>query len=143
MDEKDFLEVAEAKLKEFVDLEKSLAAQEDGVRRRRAGIREDIELLTSSINVYRNLMGLPRMPVELTDDLQLGSIAAMAVDLIQRNRRPMKVVDIVEALETAGKLEKRPGRQNYSSVYSILFRDKRFAKTEQGEFGLAGPAFAG
>ena len=64
----------------------------------------------------------------------------MAQALMEREGRPLKVAEIVRALEDMGKMSRDAGpRANYGSVYGILKQSARFRKTGEGAFGLAQP----
>ena len=140
-----FIERAEAELERLLGEDRALAAQEDGVRRKRAELGGRIELLRSSVATYRDLMDIKDETLPSSrlfeEEVPQGTIAEMAAALIERHGGPMKVSDIVQELETRGKLKRGPGgnaaRGNYGTVFGTLARHRGFLKTGTGEFGLA------
>lgn len=140
----DFIHRAEAELGAATREENALAAQEEGVRRKRADLQQRMTELRDSIRVYRELMELgaeAKSPsVGMFDNIPLGSITDMAYAIIERQGAPMKVADIARTLVGAGKLKPNgTGKSsNYATVFGILRRDRRFAKMGEGTFGLAG-----
>ena len=142
----DFIQLVEAELYKLLEEDRALQAQEQGVRRKRAELGEEIQRLRGAASTYRELMGVAeeaKPSVGLFDDLPVdGTIADMA-EVLFRGRGAMKVAEIVGILEEVGKL-KRPDigesvRGNYGTVYGTLTRDKhRFVKKEQGVFDLVG-----
>lgn len=140
----DFIVQVERKLTELRRDDTQLAAQEEGVRRKRNDLRGQMAELQASLRVYRDFMGVPAEPspatsIGLFDDVPMGTIADMASGVIRKRGEPMKVADITRALESLGKLkpEDEGGRGNYGSVYGTLKRDRRFRLLEAGKFGLA------
>lgn len=65
-----------------------------------------------------------------------GSVATMAAAALRRAGKPMKVREIVTALQEAGKFSQTDSRTHYATVFGILRRDKRFVKLDEGLFGL-------
>lgn len=143
MERDEFITLAERQLADLGREDAALAAQEDGVRRKREVIQERIDALAQSVKVYRLIMGIgiePTPPARgMFDDIPMGSVSDMAFALIRRNEAPMKVSDIAKALQQAGKLKANADtRSNYSNVYGVLRRDRRFTRPAQGTFGVAG-----
>jgi hypothetical protein len=141
----DFITQVQRRVAEIGREDAQLAAQEDGVRRKRADLREQMGELQASLRVYREFMGVPADPqppvgVGLFDDVPMGTIADMAMAVISKRGEPMKVAEITRALESLGKMkpEDEGGRGNYGSVYGTLKRDRRFRLLDAGRFGLVG-----
>lgn len=143
MTQEDFIALAERQLADYVREDGALAAQEEGVRRKRSEIQQRIDDIRSSIRVYRDLMGIgaeqPPQPVGLFDDIPMGTIADMAAVILKKQGQPMKVAEVARVLEATGKLKagKTSAHQNYGTVYGTLQRDRRFERLAQGRFGLA------
>lgn len=144
MPQDEFITQVERKLGELRRDDHALAAQEEGVRRRRAELRSQMNELQASIRVYREFMGMPvelapRATTGLFDDIPMGTIADMSYAVVAKNGGPMKVADITRALEELGKLkpDSDGARGNYGSVYGTLKRDRRFRRAGTGSFGIA------
>ena len=141
----EFLQRADAELSELINVDLALAAQEDGVRRKRAELGERIERIRASVRTYHELMGIEQQAVPSSElfggEIPQGTIADMAAKLIETRGGPMKVADIVTELEKLGKLKPGgggdSGRGNYGTVFGTLDRSRRFVKTGAGEFGIA------
>lgn len=139
----DFVDEVERRLADLRREEVALAAQEEGVRRKRGEIRQRMNELEATIRVYREVMNQPAPPVTPTvglfENVPMGTIGNMAFEIMQRVGQPMKVADVARALVAAGKLqsEAEGDRGNYGTVYGTLLRDRRFTKVGTGAFGLA------
>ncbi len=140
--EDDFEDRAERQLRDLEREEAALAAQEEGVRRKRDELQQKINKLELSLDVYREVMerqngGAEPESTFFGPEIRDGTIAEMAEAVIRREGGVARVSDVVHVLLDRGKLT-RNGRRGYSTVYSILFRDPRFKRVAQGTFALAG-----
>ena len=97
----DFIQLVEAELYKLLEEDRALQAQEQGVRRKRAELGEEIQRLRGAASTYRELMGVAeeaKPSVGLFDDLPVdGTIADMA-EVLFRGRGAMKVAEIVGIL---------------------------------------------
>ena len=64
-----------------------------------------------------------------------GTVGSMAYELVKEHGAPMKVVDIVRALEEKGKF-KAAAKGNYGTVFGSLKADARFVKIGSAEYDL-------
>lgn len=140
MDEQhDFLTKARDQLRDVKSQDDQVAATMDGLARKRDELRGRIEALESSIEVYRDVMGIEgeaKPQIGLFGDIPTGTIAEMAEAIIVGAGGTAHVRAIVDALADRGKI-KGGGRSGYSTVYSILHRSARFQKAGEGTFTLA------
>jgi hypothetical protein len=75
------------------------------------------------------LQHLPHL--EYADDLQRGHLGEACDVALRRAGRPLRVTDLVEMLEFAGR---GMGKNGYRTVYVTLQRDDRFEKVGPGRF---------
>lgn len=134
----DFLSKARNQLRELTSQVDQVAATVDGLIRKRDELKSRIETLESSIEVYRDVMGVEneaRPQIGLFGDIPNGTIAEMAEAVMVGAGGKAHVRAIVDALVEQGKI--KGGRSGYSTVYSILHRSARFEKAGEGTFTLA------
>jgi len=124
----------------------ALAAQEEGVQRRRAELQKEIADLESFVKLYRSLTGEsvplpdPRTPISPKE-----SISNLAFRFLSDRGGGVPIADIIGWLVEIGKLPADRTHNNYSVVYATLMRDKRFERPEAGVFRLkpTGPTIFG
>jgi hypothetical protein len=139
----DFVERAREEYLRLQAEERALAAQEEGVRRRRAALQSRLTSIENAVVLYQELTGqttvMPEPDVGASNGLRMGTIVDMAAQVIERSGGRAKMTKIVEELERAGKLKpSEPGdRNNYATVYGTLRRSRRLHKADKGEWELA------
>lgn len=136
-----FLDRVTAEMTEVARAEAALAAQEDGIRRRRAELSERLNALATSAAMYREVMGIdkpeaPSRPLFEEGALPKGSVSEMAYAAIQKHGSPMQVADVTKALIAAQKFDGNDYRQHYATTYGILTKDKKFVKVAPGQFEI-------
>ncbi len=137
----EFIAKVLTQLRDLRRSDAALRAQEEGVRRRREELAGQIEVLESSLRVYRDVMELPEEASPertLFGEVALGTVADMAYEILSRHEGPMKVADLTKILEGLGKFAGTAENvRTYATVYGSLSRDSRFTRTDQGEFDLS------
>jgi len=120
-----------------------LAAQEEGVRRKRAELQQAMADLRRSTDVYLELMGIgettaPGQIAVVFDGADgQGTLSDLAFKALQAHGGRGRIVDIVGWLQEMGRLPKDPAKAQtqYSSVYTALLRDQeRVMRAGRGEF---------
>lgn len=134
----DFLTLVKRRLTDLQRQDSDLAAQEEGVRRKRAVVQNEINKLQFSAETYRHLMGIadeatPEQGLFGPDEAA-GSVAEMAADIMYRNGGQAALLEIRDELARLGKV--RPGQRGYGTVYASLSRGNRFVKVGPGVYGL-------
>jgi hypothetical protein len=131
--------------------DRSLAEDEERIRRERTDIRARLADLNRVATVYREYMGRPR-PETNALDLNLGdatngtapvaltgTVPDIAAALMAANGGRMKIRGILDEMVRIGKLKGKKG--DYGSVFGALARNKdRFYQVGPGEFGLRNPS---
>lgn len=139
----DFIARATARVRELEKDDAALAAQEEGVRRKRLALQEEIRIAQGAIDLYGEVMNVgtkpEATPQPLFDVPQPGTIADMTYAILVNSQKPMTVHEIARRLTQAGKLsEEGPGdaRTNYATVFGTLRRDRRFYRPAPGRFAI-------
>jgi hypothetical protein len=122
-----------------------LAAQEEGVRRRKQELQQALAEWERAIAIYAEAMELapPDSPGQITAALDTpeGTLSQLAEGYLAE-RGPAKINDLVAWLVSVGRLSGDPIKsgQNYGQVYTTLLRHPdRFRKVGRGEFSLQNP----
>ena len=120
-----------------------LAAQEEGVRRRKLELTQALAEWERAIALYAEAMELtpPDAPGQITAALDTpeGSLSQLAEGYLAERGTPAKINDLVKWLVSVGRLSGDPAKagQNYGQVYTTLLRHPdRFRKVGRGEFNL-------
>ena|ERR1035437_9681735 len=124
----------------------ALAAQEEGVRRKRAELQQEIAKLQTFVDIYRSLTGEPiPMPGPTTQASPAESISNLTFRFLSERGGGAPIADIIAWLVSIGKLPAERTHNNYSVVYATLMRDKRFDRPKPGLFRLkpTGPTIFG
>jgi hypothetical protein len=143
----DVLGRAKDKLDTLTKAEADLAAQEEGVRRRREAIRQEIAKLEAFIDVYIEISGLSSVASAVREVEKIAarpkvpeSISNLVFGFLSEQGGAAPIADIIAHLVDVGKLPPDRTHNNYSVVYATLMRDKRFARPRPGIFVLTPPA---
>ena len=148
----DVLDRAKDKLDALTKAEADLAAQEEGVRRRREAIRQEIAKLEAFVEVYVEISGLTSETSAVREVERVAarakvpeSISNLVFRFLSEQGGAAPIADIIAHLVEVGKLPPERTHNNYSVVYATLMRDKRFARPKPGLFELvqAGPTIFG
>jgi hypothetical protein len=152
MDTPDVLAKVSDKLDMLGRDDAALAAQEEGVRRRRTEIQQEVAKLQAFVEVYRSLTGVdaspaapPSAPAVRVGVKPTESISNLAFGFLSERSGATKIAEIIAWLVSIGKLSAERTHNNYSVVYATLMRDKRFTRPKAGEFALvpSGPSLFG
>lgn len=111
-----------------------------------ADLRAKRDKLTAAIEAIEELQGeAPRATVVTPRAAHIapsrkqrsGTVASIAHELIRTHGGPMKVSDIVRALQGMGKFKTIDARSNYGTVFGTLNDDHaRFVKAGEGMFEI-------
>jgi hypothetical protein len=141
--EDPFIARATATIDKLMDEERALAAQEEGVRRRRLALQQLVADWQRSIALYSDAMGLSgdATPGQVSAALDApeGSVVELAERYLREHGGTAKIKDVVRWLVAVGKLssEAEKSGQNYGAVYTAVLRHpERFKRIGRGEFEL-------
>lgn len=146
MDAPDVIAKVNDKLESLNRDDAALAAQEEGVRRKRAELQQEIAKLQAFVEVYRSLTGEPAPTLgPATQASPAQSISNLVFRFLSDRGGSAPIADIIAWLVEVGKLPAERTHNNYSVVYATLMRDKRFDRPKPGLFRLApaGPTIFG
>jgi hypothetical protein len=135
-----FLVKAQERLVTLAKEQAQLAAQEEGVRKRRLEKQAEFATVKQSIALYHELMDtqteVSPSPGQLAVPLQpSATVADLVFAWVSDHGGRGRVKAILQGLVQAGKFND-DSNGNYSTVYTALMRDPRFEKVDRGEFGL-------
>jgi hypothetical protein len=137
-----FLLRARARMESLARDEALLAAQEEGVKRRRIEVQQAIADLGRSIDLYQDLMGINEASspgqIPAVFETVRGPLSTLIFDVLRARDGRGKVSDIVLWLQELGRFPTDPDHAaaQYSSVYTALLRDPRMEKVGRGEFRI-------
>jgi hypothetical protein len=143
-----FVKKATAEIRDIARREEALIKQEDDIKRRRSELRLRLAELTKTLAVYKSLMGIGTETAVATQSDAVPikresaageTIADVAFSVMSRQGEPMKIGDLVTELQKLGKLKGggASGRGDYGTLYRTLNRDRRFVRSDKGEFSLS------
>jgi hypothetical protein len=140
-DGRDFLEMVQERLDSLKRDDALLAAQEEGVRRKRAELGQAMEKLKVAAEAYRYLMVRQTEPApgQLAVVSQPSqTLADLIAEHMAEHDGRAKVITLVHRLVEVGRLPSRSDKygSNYGTVYTALLRDERFEKVGRGEWTL-------
>jgi hypothetical protein len=126
--------------------DQGLSAEEGSIRQQRAEIARLINDNETALRIFRERMGvsvarLPDDAPRLLGDIQIGTVADMAYQYLERQGGAASVTEIVDFLVDRGKYKKDGNRHGYyGTVFKTLRDDPRFLKEAgRGRF-LLNPA---
>ena len=135
-----FVVKAQERLVTLAKEQAQLAAQEEGVRKRRLEKQAEFATVKQSIALYQELMGTQTeastSPGQMAVPLQpSATVADLVFAWLSDHGGRGRVKDILQGLVQAGKFDD-DSNGKYSIVYTALMRDPRFEKVDRGEFWL-------
>jgi hypothetical protein len=133
-----FVKKVTGELREMDRREEKLRGDAERIRQQLVLIRQRRVELDRSLATYRDVMGVGGEPGASTEPPE-GTIADVALRVLEENGSPMTVGSLVAELSSLGKLKGggTSGRADYGTVYQAIGRDSRFIKVGKGQFSPA------